>query len=108
MRFIALSSSFFVIAVAVAACGDASNQPCTLLQVGATCNLDSDCCTSYCQVEGTGAYCQAKPKVLPACADVDEFCTQDRNCCSGLCENQQCFGGGPGTSCLEIGSTCIA
>jgi hypothetical protein len=90
----------------VVACSSNDNQPCTLTQIGAQCLNDAECCTGYCMIEGDAAYCQAKPKVYPACADVAAFCTQDRNCCSGLCEGGQCFGGGVVAACLALGSSC--
>jgi hypothetical protein len=105
-----LRTSFLVTPVLVLgalACGTASNAPCTLTAIGAQCINDSDCCSNYCDLEGTAAYCQQKPTLYPACVDADLFCTQGRNCCSGLCKNGTCFGGGGGTSCVSIGSTCI-
>ena len=103
MRVAAVS---FVLGVTVVACSNGA-QPCNLTQVGAACTNDSDCCSGWCQLEGTGAYCQTKPKDPVQCVGPGAFCTQDRNCCSGLCQNGSCFGGGGGTSCLSIGSSCI-
>lgn len=98
-----LFGSFFV----VVACSSA-DQPCSLTAVGASCMNDTDCCTGWCQLEGDGAYCQTKPKdPTQACVGDGLFCTQNRNCCSGLCENGSCFAGGGGTSCLSTGSTCL-
>jgi hypothetical protein len=89
------------------ACGQTASGPCTLTGIGSACTLDSDCCSGYCQLYDQAAYCQAKPKVEPACIDATGFCTQNRNCCSGLCQNGACFGGSPQTSCLAQASTCI-
>jgi len=96
-----------VFAVAVACGNTSSNGPCTLTAIGAQCISDTDCCSGYCDLEGTAAYCQAKPQEFPACIDADGFCTQNRNCCSGLCKSGSCFGGTQVTSCLSVGSTCL-
>jgi hypothetical protein len=102
-----LTTTLFVVTVGIAACGNGGNAPCTLTAVGAQCINDSDCCTGYCDLEGTAAYCQQPPAEPAVCVDADLFCTQSRNCCSGLCKNQACFGGIAMTSCVSIGSTCI-
>ena len=104
MRSLSALSVFF----ALAACSSGGDQPCTLTQVGHACQQDTECCTGYCMLEGSGAYCQAKPATPQACVGTSGFCTQDRNCCSGLCQSGQCFGGGVSTSCLAIGSPCSA
>ncbi len=92
---------------AIAACSSGGAQPCTLTALGESCLNDTDCCTGWCELEGTGAYCQNKPQSpTQACEAATAFCTQDRNCCSGLCDNGQCFAGGGGGSCLSVGSTC--
>jgi hypothetical protein len=104
MRFI---GCFLGVALVVAACGDTSSGPCTLTAIGAACVKDTDCCSGWCQLYDTGAYCQAKQNPAPACIDMNGFCTQNRNCCSGLCQNGMCFGGAGGPACLSLGSTCI-
>src|SRR5262245_1879255 len=101
-----LFTSLSVLCALAACSSDGGNQPCTLIGIGHYCVQDSDCCSNYCMLEGTGAYCQAKPAVYPACSGTTAFCTQDRNCCSGLCQSNQCFGGGVTTSCLSMGSSC--
>jgi hypothetical protein len=108
MRFTA--ASFVVVAVFLSRCSSGGDAPCGLLSLGAQCVNDTDCCSGYCDLEGTSAdsaACQEKPKVAQQCVDATDFCTQNRNCCSGLCENNACFGTGAGTACLEIGSSCI-
>ncbi len=93
--------------VALAACGQSSGGPCTLTAIGAVCSLDSDCCSNYCMLYDHAAYCQNKPSTAPVCVDANGYCTQDRNCCSGLCQNGACFGGSQQTSCLAQASACI-
>ncbi len=89
-------------------CSSSNDGPCTLTAVGAPCNIDTDCCSGYCELyEDTTTACQEKPSTPQACVDSGNYCTQNRNCCSGLCTNNACFGGGPSTSCLELGSGCI-
>ncbi len=106
MRFTA--SLAFAAVVVLARCSSNENGPCTLTPIGATCNTDSECCSSYCMLYGDQTTaCQSKPSTPQACVDANGYCTQDRNCCSGLCDNGTCFGGAGGTSCLSIGSSCI-
>jgi len=88
----------------VVACSNGGNQPCTLTQVGSSCLNDVECCTGFCQLEGEGAYCQAKAQ--PVCVGTGSFCTEDSHCCSGLCISNQCFAGSVSTSCLALGSAC--
>lgn len=105
-RFTAASFAFVV--VALSHCSSNGDAPCALAQVGATCTLDTDCCTGYCQLyEDSTTACQTKPKTPQACVAQGDLCTQNRNCCSGLCDNGTCFGGSGGTSCLSLGSSCI-
>lgn len=108
MRFALPFALSVTISASLAACGAATDTPCTLTAIGAQCVSDTDCCSGYCQLYDVAAYCQTKPKSTQACVGASAFCTQDRNCCSGLCENGSCFAGGGGTSCLSVGSTCIA
>jgi hypothetical protein len=91
------------------ACGTtSSNGPCTLTAIGAPCTLDTDCCTGYCWLyEDMITACQQKPGEPQACVDAQGYCTQNRNCCSGLCQNNACFAGADTNSCLSLGSTCI-
>jgi hypothetical protein len=95
----------FFLGFVIVACSN-SDQPCALTQVGASCLNDAECCTGFCQLEGDGAYCQAKPKAAPACVGTTAFCTEDSHCCSGLCISNQCFAGSVGSSCLALGSAC--
>lgn len=90
-----------------AACGnDPTSAPCTLTPIGASCLSDTDCCSGWCQLYESAAYCQVKPGVAPACISAGGLCTQNRNCCEGLCQNGLCFGS-TGPACLELGSSCI-
>jgi hypothetical protein len=102
-------ASLLVVAL-VLACGSggSGNGPCTLTAIGAPCNNDTDCCSNYCMLyDDMVTACQAKPGIPQACVDMNGYCTQNRNCCSGLCMNNACFGGAPTGSCLSLGSTCI-
>lgn len=96
----------FFFSFVLAACSNGGDQPCTLTQVGASCLNDNECCTGFCQLEGDGAYCQAKPKGGAVCVGTGAFCTEDSHCCSGLCISNACFAGSVGSSCLALGSAC--
>ena len=95
----------FVFGFVLVACSN-SDQPCTLTPVGASCLNDAECCTGFCQLEGDGAYCQAKSSSGHVCVGTGAFCTEDAHCCSGLCISNACFAGSVGTSCLALGSAC--
>jgi hypothetical protein len=95
-------------AIVVACSAQQTSGPCTLTPKGHECFADSECCTGYCLLQGTGSYCQDKPANTPACVAPQGFCTQNRNCCAGLCQANVCFGNlPPSGSCLQIGSECI-
>jgi hypothetical protein len=111
MRFQVRALGFVAMAGALvaASCGNGSNGSspsagCTA--IGHECRNDSDCCTSYCMLEGTKAYCQNKPAVDPPCIDVGGNCTENRHCCSLYCVNDACAGGPVGTQCVHVGNPC--
>jgi hypothetical protein len=85
------------------ACGDGVCQPGACGTVGQTCSIGSNCCSGNC---GLGEFffstCRTNPCV-PAIVDPDVEpgfpCTNDLECCEGICEDPD----GRGKICLTCG-----